>query len=95
MNISISKKEYDAIYFALGQIEGAVEGASDENYIKDANDAASSLYCIIEKYKKARYRQECRDGENAKIRKIMKEHPYETQGLTIAQVKKLIYRGHK
>lgn len=95
MNISINKKEYDAINFALNQIQDAIEGASDEEYISCASEASSALYNIIDKYKQARYSQQCRDEENAKIKKIMEDHPYETRGMTVAQVKRLIYRGKK
>lgn len=92
MNISISQKEYDAIYFAMSQVQDAVEGASDEEYMASASEAMSALYNIVDKYKKARYMQQCRDEENAKIRKIMKEHQFETRGMTVAQVKRLINR---
>lgn len=95
MNVSISQKEYDAINFAICQIEGAVEGADDEEYIKSANEALSALYSLIYKYKKARFMYKCREEDNAKIRKIMKEHPFETSGMTVVQVKRLIYRGSK
>lgn len=95
MNISISQKEYDAINFAMSQVQDAIEGASDEEYIASANEAMSALYSIVDKYKRARCVQQSRDEENAKIRKIMKEHPFETHGLTVAQVKRLIYRGKK
>ncbi len=54
MTITISEKEYDAICFAVSQIEAAIEGAEDEDYLDDACIHQSALYRIMDKYKKAR-----------------------------------------
>lgn len=54
MTITISEKEYDAICFAVSQIETEIEGASDEGYLEDACRHQSALYRIMDKYKKAR-----------------------------------------
>lgn len=54
MTITISEKEYDAISFAVNQIETEIEGASDEGYLEDACRHQSALYRIMDKYKKAR-----------------------------------------
>lgn len=54
MNISITKSEFDAIYFATDQVRSALEAASDEDYIRDANEALDALYNFINKYKNAR-----------------------------------------
>lgn len=56
MTITITEKEYDAIAFALTQVETEVEAASDEKFIADAEESCNSLYNIMEKYKKARYK---------------------------------------
>lgn len=54
MNITITKKQFEAIYFGINQIQGDLEAASDEDYIKDANEALEQLFEIVEKYKVAR-----------------------------------------
>ena len=56
MTITITEKEYDAISFAINQVETALEGASDENYIEDANTQLELLYRVMKKYKKARHK---------------------------------------
>ena len=58
MNISITKSEFDAIYFATDQVRSALEAASDEDYIRDADKALDALYNVIDKYKNARVKAE-------------------------------------
>lgn len=64
MRVSITKKEFEAILFGLDQISDALESASDEEYIKSANEAIDCLYNISDKYKiaqlKAKELNECR-----------------------------------
>ena len=36
MMVSVTKAEYEAIMFCREQVTGAIEGASDENYVKEA-----------------------------------------------------------
>ena len=54
MTITITEKEYDAISFAIGQVEGAAEAATDEEYLADAEVHLEALYAVMDKYKKAR-----------------------------------------
>lgn len=56
MNLTVNKKEYDAISFAIGQVEEEVESAIDETFIKDAKICLKHLYEIMEKYKKGKER---------------------------------------
>lgn len=56
MTITMTEKEYNAVAFALDQIGTVVEAATNEEYIKDAEEASISLYSIMEKYKKARFK---------------------------------------
>lgn len=56
MTITITEKEYDAVSFAINQIQSEVEGANDEIFLDDAYRHQSALYSIMEKYKKARYK---------------------------------------
>lgn len=55
MNVTITEKEYDALIFAVGQIEGDLEAATNEDYIHEAETCVVALDRIIEKYRKARY----------------------------------------
>ena len=54
MTITISEKEYNAVAFALTQVETEVEAASDEQFIAEAGECCAALYNIMNKYKKAR-----------------------------------------
>lgn len=54
MTITITEKEYDAISFALGQVQTEIEGASDEEFLDMACKATEALYNVQEKYRKAR-----------------------------------------
>lgn len=69
MTITITQVEYEAISFAINQIESEVEAASNKAFIKDANNAQSALYNIMEKYKKARYKA----SEFQEVRAIVAE----------------------
>ena len=94
MNVSMTKKEFEAIDFALDQISSAIHGADDE-YAETASNIVAHLFNLMEKYKRARYKQQCRKEDDDNIRQIMKKHPYETHGMTVAQVRRLMYRGKK
>lgn len=52
MRISINDKEFEAISFAIDQIESALE--SSEEWNKLARESQESLYSICEKYKSER-----------------------------------------
>lgn len=56
MTITITNEEFDAICFAIDQIENEIECASEESYIDDATRHQSALLRITEKYHKARYK---------------------------------------
>lgn len=53
MTITINEKEYDAISFAICQVENELESATDEEYVEEAKAYISALYDIMDKYKKA------------------------------------------
>ena len=53
MTITLTEKEYDAISFAICQVETELEAATDEEYLAEAKTYVSALYDIMEKYKKA------------------------------------------
>lgn len=53
MNISITKKEFDAICFAITQIETEIE-AADDPFANDAGEQLDYLSNIVQKYKTAR-----------------------------------------
>lgn len=54
MQISISEKEIYAIDFGLEQINEALEGSSNDDYIQSANEAIHGLNSILRKYHLAR-----------------------------------------
>lgn len=54
MTITITEKEYNAIHFAINQIECEIEAGSDESFLENANEELRGLYSVVEKYKKAR-----------------------------------------
>lgn len=92
MNVSISKKELDAIHLLIEQMSGDLEGASDPEYIAFANDILSTACGFVEKCNRAAASEAQRNAENKRIRDIMKEHPFETRGMSVATVKRLISR---
>lgn len=69
MTITITNEEFDAIYFAINQIENEIESASEESYIEDATRHQSALNRIVEKYRNARYKA----NEFQDVRKIVAE----------------------
>jgi len=56
MTITITEKEFEAIKFARGQVQSEIEGASDEEFLKDASTAIEALYSVQDKYMKARHK---------------------------------------
>lgn len=54
MRISINDKEFEAISFAIDQIESALESSEDLEWNKLARESQESLYSICEKYKSER-----------------------------------------
>lgn len=53
MMVSVTKAEYEAIMFCREQVTGALEGASDENYVKEASEAIEGIVSFRKKYLKA------------------------------------------
>ena len=51
MNISVTQREFEAILFATSQVEGDLEAATNEDYIKDAKGYLNNLYSLCRKYK--------------------------------------------
>lgn len=51
MNISVTQREFEAILFATSQVEGDLEAAMNEDYIKDAKGYLNNLYSLCRKYK--------------------------------------------
>ena len=75
MNVWITKSEFDAIYFATVQVQSALEGAGDEDYIRDANEALDALYNFIDKYKNARVKANALNLARKIIREKYKHAP--------------------
>ena len=78
MMVSITKAEYEAIMFCREQVTGAIEGASDENYVKEGADLVIGPGCKVEglQYDKAVY---CRNYKEM-VAKINAQN--ETKGLS-------------
>lgn len=57
MMVSVTKAEYEAIMFCREQVTGAIEGASDENYVKEASEAIEGIVSFRKKYLKAAAKQ--------------------------------------
>ena len=58
MMVSVTKAEYEAIMFCREQVTGAIEGASDENYVKEASEAIEGIVSFRKKYLKAAAKQD-------------------------------------
>lgn len=54
MTITISEKEFLAVHYAINQLEGDMEAATNENYLSEATENCAALYNVINKYEKAR-----------------------------------------
>lgn len=54
MRLSISAKDYDAINFAIDQIEIELEASTDDEWNELAQDSLRCLYAICNKYKAER-----------------------------------------
>lgn len=51
MNISITKNEFDAILFAIDQIESALESSENEDWNEEASQFIKLLYSVCNKFK--------------------------------------------
>jgi len=56
MTITVTEKEYEAISFALNQVESELEAATNDEYITEAETHVKALYDVMEKYKNARHK---------------------------------------
>ena len=54
MRLTINAKEYDAINFAIDQIEAELESADDDEWCELAQTSLRCLYGICKKYKAER-----------------------------------------
>lgn len=50
MKVNINKKEFEAISFAIDQINALRDSGADDDYIKEANHCIKALQEIIRKY---------------------------------------------
>ena len=50
----MKKKEYEAVSFAVNQLENEIEGATDEIFIEEASLHLHALYCMMNKYHEQR-----------------------------------------
>ena len=54
MNISVTDKEFEAISFAIDQIESSMESSENEDWNDLANENMNLLYSVCRKFKEAR-----------------------------------------
>lgn len=50
MKVNINKKEFEAISFAIDQINVLIEAGADDDYCKEGNHCIKALQEIISKY---------------------------------------------
>lgn len=92
MTITLTEKEYEAISFAINQVESALEGASDEDYIEAANASLGLLENVMYKYKKAR--QKANDFQYVRAEVARRNHnrgmrPRDIDALTRKLIKEM------
>lgn len=61
MMVNITESEFEAIMFCSEQVTSAVEGASDNQYIADADEATTAIAHIRKKYLEAKKKKEQKD----------------------------------
>lgn len=76
MNISITKNEFDAILFAIDQIESALESSENEGWSEEAYQCVKSLYGVCNKFKRSK--SKCEEFNEAK-RYVRSKNPYLNQ----------------
>lgn len=90
MTITITHKEYEAIQFAISQVETDLEAATNEQYCEDTNECLNALYRVIEKYHKARYKTNYFQSVRAEVsRRNRNMRPRDIDKLTRRLIKKL------
>ena len=72
MMVSVTKAEYEAIMFCREQVTGAIEGAWDGNYVKEASEAIEGVESFRKKYLKAVDKQNCLAMAKQAVKKL---HP--------------------
>lgn len=61
MMVNITESEFQAILFCSEQVTGAVEGASDKQYLADADEAQTAIGSLRKKYLAAKKKKEQKD----------------------------------
>lgn len=56
MTITVTEKEYNAIYEVLNQVETDYEAASDKKYLESMSETIDLVNNVLDKYKKARFK---------------------------------------
>ncbi len=90
MTITITEKEYDALQFAITQVEADLEAATNEQYCKDANNCLDALYCINKKYHNARQKANYFQAVRAEVSRHNRNmRPRDIDKLTRRFIKKM------
>lgn len=61
MMVNITESEFQAILFCSEQVTSAVEGASDKQYVADADEATTEIARLRYKYLAAKKKKEQKD----------------------------------
>lgn len=56
MTITVTEKEYNAIYEVLNQVGTDYEAASDKKYLESMSETIGLVNNVLDKYKKARFK---------------------------------------
>lgn len=91
MMISITKAEYDSIMFCREQVTGAVEAASDEDYVNEASEACYHIDTLRKKYLKAVAKQNRLTAARQAVRKL---HP-ELEGAMFNKLARIVAKQLK
>ena len=76
MNVSITREEFQAISFAIGQIESALETSENMEYNKEADQSIKCLQNILNKYRTSRTKA---DELNESRRFVRSRNPWMSQ----------------
>lgn len=91
MTITVNEKEYEALNFAMEQVETEMESATNEDFLNIANTHIKALYDLIDKYKKAREKANLFQMARAEVSKRNRHlRPRDIDRLTRQVIKKMM-----
>lgn len=94
-NIYITKDEYDAIMFCREEITSLIEGASNNKYLEESNNALNLIASIQHKYQKAVKRENAIRDAKAAVKKLHPELKGEFYNKLVKNVAEQLINGGK